>query len=42
MCVHSNMKQLANVINDTIIFIKPKITFLELKIYDLYLGVGDA
>ena len=38
MCVHSSMKQLDKVINDTINFIKPKRTFFESKIYDLYQG----
>ena len=36
MCVHSSMKLLNKVINDAINFIKPKMTFIELKIYDLY------
>ena len=32
------MKQLNKVVNDTINFIEPKMTFIELKIYDLYQG----
>ena len=35
MCVHSSMKQLDMVLNDKIDFTEPKMTFIELKMYDL-------